>query len=260
MWCPSATLSVWANAWLAGRAAPDDVLDALSLWAPTQSVAAHDAVAAGDTGLPWPDARDTGAVSLLSTVRGTARARAAATIHPVSPAPGDVRGLPAGTEFARYALAAGEAVIIADREAAIGLVPELRPDGADAVSTLCWTVYALPAPPPTEQHDLGQAEYAMRSAVRSAADALTTLGARYTGPDDPRSLIEQLLECARQHRIPDHAPQRAVRVLQSAAHIDAIAAVGAGVIGAETLRPLAAVVRSARSAALDTILRSAWSA
>ena len=55
MWCPSVSLSVWANAWLAGVAAPDDVLDALSQWAPRHSVTAYDAVAAGRTGLPWPD-------------------------------------------------------------------------------------------------------------------------------------------------------------------------------------------------------------
>lgn len=69
MWCPSVSLSIWANAWLAGKAAPDDVLDALSLWAPTQSVAAYDAVAAGHTGLPWPDVHDAGTVSLLQTLR-----------------------------------------------------------------------------------------------------------------------------------------------------------------------------------------------
>ena len=60
---------MWANAWLAGKAAPDDVLDALSLWAPKQSVTAYDAVAAGHTGLPWPDVNDAGTVSLLQTLR-----------------------------------------------------------------------------------------------------------------------------------------------------------------------------------------------
>ena len=98
MWCPSATLSVWANAWLAGKAAPDDVLDALSCWAPTHSVTAYDAVAAGHTGLPWPDINDAGAVSLLQTLR-TAAGRAVAgtpSIKVVLPVPGDVRGLAAG--------------------------------------------------------------------------------------------------------------------------------------------------------------------
>ncbi|HRD14918.1 MAG TPA: hypothetical protein PLI79_24010, partial [Mycobacterium sp.] len=69
MWCPSVSLSMWANAWLAGQAAPDDVLDALSLWAPTHSVTAYDAVAGGRTGLPWPDVDPAGAVSLIQTVR-----------------------------------------------------------------------------------------------------------------------------------------------------------------------------------------------
>ena len=72
MWCPSVSLSVWANAWLAGVAAPDDVLDALSQWAPRHSVTAYDAVAAGSTGLPWPDMDHSGTMSLLQTLRTAA--------------------------------------------------------------------------------------------------------------------------------------------------------------------------------------------
>src|SRR5271169_4780130 len=145
MWCPSATLSVWANAWLAGKAAPDDVLDALSCWAPTHSVTAYDAVAAGHTGLPWPDIHDAGAVSLLQTLR-TAAGRAATgapSIKVVLPVPGDVRGLAAGTQFERDALTAGEAVIVTHPEdpgVAIGLVPEFGYDESDdevAVPELC---------------------------------------------------------------------------------------------------------------------------
>ena len=80
MWCPSVSLSLWANAWLAGKAAPADVLDALSLWAPKQSVTAYDAVAAGHTGLPWPDVHDAGmflvvSVLLLVLVRPALRRR-----------------------------------------------------------------------------------------------------------------------------------------------------------------------------------------
>src|ERR1700743_67141 len=107
MWCPSATLSVWANAWPAGKAPPDDVLDALSCWAPSHSVTAYDAVAAGHTGLPWPDINDAGAVSLLQTLR-TAAGRAAtgtSSIRVALPVPGDVRGLAPGTQFERDALA-----------------------------------------------------------------------------------------------------------------------------------------------------------
>lgn len=276
MWCPSATLSVWANAWLAGRAAPDDVLDALSCWAPTQSVAAYDAVAAGSAGLPWPDARDAGAVSLLQTLRAATGLRAVCAIRPVLPVPGDVRGLPAGTRFQSEALAAGEAVIAvaADGCSAVGLVPEFSADDADAGAddVLCWTVHALPGAPSVDQLELGEAEYALRSAVRLAAETLSTLDFASLGTTDtdPRQLVAQLLESSRRHQLPDHAPVRAVRVLQSAAHVDAIITVSSDVTAAaahsalhaqraaDAVRPLAGVVRSARTAAVEAILRSAW--
>jgi hypothetical protein len=283
MWCPSATLSVWANAWLAGNAAPDDVLDALSCWAPTQSVTAYDAVAAGHTGLPWPDVNDAGAVSLLQTLRTAAGRPSVGTpsIKVVLPVPGDVRGLAAGTQFERDALAAGEAVIISnpdDPGVAVGLVPEFGYDESDdelVVPELCalsWTVYSLPGAPVVDEAELGEAEYALRLAVRSAADTLTSIGLGSTGVeiDDPRGLVEQLLESARHHQVPEPAPSRALRVLENAAHVDAIITVSAGLtriatqslseaqIATDALRPLAGVVRSARMAALSAILQAAW--
>src|ERR1700709_630771 len=113
MWCPSVSLSVWANAWLAGVAAPDDVLDALSLWAPRHSVTAYDSVAAGRTGLPWPDLTDAGAVSMLQTLRTAAGPPTGApAMTVVLPVPGDVRGLAAGTQFQTDAIGAGEALIV----------------------------------------------------------------------------------------------------------------------------------------------------
>ena len=287
MWCPSVSLSMWANAWLAGKAAPDDVLDALSLWAPMQSVAAYDAVAAGHTGLPWPDVNGAGTVSLLQTLRAAVGgSRTSGTINVVLPVPGDVRGLAAGTQFERDALAAGEAVIIANPEdpnAAIGLVPEFSysdregeadDDPAPELCALSWMVYSLPGAPVPDHHELGDAEYALRSAVRSAADTLSAIGMGSAASDiaDPRGLVEQLLESARQHRVPDHAPTRALRVLENAAHVDAIIAVSAGLsrtpigtqsssetqVATDALRPLTAVVRSARMAAVNAILHSAW--
>ena len=283
MWCPSATLSVWANAWLAGQAAPDDVLDALSSWAPTQSVTAYDAVAAGHTGLPWPDIHDAGVVSLLQTLRKAAGRPSTGrpSIAVVLPIPGDVRGLPPGTQFGRDAIAAGEAVIVThpeDAGKAVGLVPELEYDESDdelvlaEPAALSWTVYSLPSAPVIDHIELGEAEYDLRLAVRSAADTLTTIGLGSTGVDvdDPRGMVEQLLESTRHHQIPEPAPSRALRVLENAAHVDAIIAVSAGLsrigthslseaqIATDALRPLAAVVRSARVAALTAILEAAW--
>ena len=71
-------------------------------------------------------------------------------------------------------------------------------------------------------------------------------------------------------RAPDHAPERALRVLENAAHVDAIITVSSGLmpiglqsssemqIANDALQPLATVVRSARLAAINAILHSAW--
>ena len=283
MWCPSVSLSVWANAWLAGVAAPDDVLDALSQWAPSHSVTAYDAVAAGSTGLSWPDMTHSGTMSLLQTLRTAAGVPVGVPAVSVAlPVPGDVRGLPAGTQFQQDAVTAGEAILINGdpSSTAVGLVPDFEYDDSDGLDEsdemelagLNWTVYSLPSVPAAEHVDLGDAEFALRSAVRSAADALGAIRAEAGGVDvaDPRRLVEQVMESSGQHRAPDHAPSRALRVLENAAHIDAIVTVSSGLmpiglqssseaqIANEALRPLAAVVRSARLAAVNAILHSAW--
>ncbi|CAN5595402.1 hypothetical protein BH11ACT6_BH11ACT6_18620 [soil metagenome] len=288
MWCPSVSLSLWANAWLAGKAAPDDVLDALSQWAPKHSVTAYDAAAAAGTGLPWPDVNDAGAVSLLQTLRTAAGQRVVPqpSLSLSLPVPGDVRGLPAGTTFQRDALDAGEAIIVtSERGVPVGLVPDFEYDDAEdnefgdedfeeipELRRLAWTVYSLPTPPVAVYIDLGEAEYELRSAVRAAADALTALRAGGTGVDidDPRGMVEQVLDADRRHQAPEHAPTRALRVLENAAHVDAIITVSAGLmpistqsssevqIASDALRPLGQVVRSARLAAVSAILHSAW--
>ncbi len=70
------------------------------------------------------------------------------------------------------------------------------------MSGLSWTVYSLPAAPVAEHLDLGEAEYALRSAVRSAADALGAIRAEAGGVDvaDPRRLVEQVLESSGRHQ------------------------------------------------------------
>jgi hypothetical protein len=285
MWCPSVSLSVWANAWLAGLAAPDDVLDALSQWAPRHSVTAYDSVAAGRTGLPWPDLTNAGAVSMLQTLRTAAGPGTdEPAISVALPVPGDVRGLVAGTPFQTDAVMAGEAIIVSRRGAdAVGLVPDFEYDDGyqdgdedseydPEIRALSWTVYSLPASPVVEHIDLGEAEYELRSAVRAAANALGALRAGMTGTDvaDPRGLVEQVLEAGRRHLLPDYVPERAVRVLENAAHVDAIITVSSGLmpiglqsssemqIASDALRPLNGVVRKARIAAIGAILQSAW--
>jgi hypothetical protein len=277
MWCPSASLAVWANAWLAGSAAPDDVLDALSLWAPKHFVTAYDSAAAQRTGLPWPDLDEASAVMLLRTLRTASGQRGSEpAMSVVLPIPGDVRGLVAGTAFERDALAAGEALIVSnDRRSTIGLVPEFdygdsESDDDDAEPcAVVWTAHALATAPSLPHQDLGEAEFALRSAVRSAAEALGAIRPEFDVAD-PRGMVEKVLESTRQHRAPDDAPARALRVLENAARVDAIIAVSSGlmpigtqtlsdaVIANEALKPLSAVVRSARIAAVTAIMHSAW--
>lgn len=279
MFCPSASLSVWANSWLAGHAAPDDVLDALMAWAPRHSVMAYDAIAAGRTGLPWPDVDSAGPMSLLQTVRtaagrtpeaGLARRPAIAVVLPV---PGDVRGLIPGTQFSQDALAAGEAVVVSGPDGdAVGIVPvfESTDENADDGGVLSWSVYSVTECPLSDAIDLGEAEYALRSAVRTAAEALGGLELSGGGAASPRMLVEEVLAANGHHRLPEHAPPRAVRVLSTAAHVDAIIAVTDGLpatgtrsasearIADDAMRPLSSVVRAARAAALSAILQSAW--
>ena len=277
MWCPSVSLSVWANAWLAGCAAPDDVLDALTAWAPNHSVTAYDSIAAGRTGLPWPDIDDTGLTSMLRTVRAAGGTRPGTSwphrpaIGLLLPVPGDTRGLSPGTQFASDALAAGEAVVVSgDDGQSVGVVPAFTGDDEepDWPTLMSWSVYALPDRPVIDAPDLGEAEYALRAAVRTAAETLSSLDLAAGGNQDSRALVEEMLEAAVHHRAPDHAPERAIRVLSTSAHVDAILTVGSNIIDAhsasaariadDTLRPLATVVRTARTAAVGEILRSAW--
>jgi len=185
---------------------------------------------------------------------------------------------PAGTQFQRDAVTAGEALIVGrDASTSVGLVPEFEYDELEDESqfesepiALSWTVYSVSIPAPTEYLDLGDAEYTLRAAVRSAADALGAIRAAGSDVADPRGLVEQVLESNRGHRVPDHAPSRAVRVLENAAHIDAIITVSSGLIpiglqtssevqiASDALRPLSGVVRTARMAAVSAILHSAW--
>ena len=102
-----------------------------------------------------------GAVSLLQTLR-TAAGPCAGRLPRGRrlPVPGDVRGLPAGTQFQRDAVTAGEAVIVTrgDVGEAIGLVPDFEYPDVDETGdepeteaepcALSWTVYSLPGATP----------------------------------------------------------------------------------------------------------------
>jgi len=252
----SATLTVWATAWLAGAAAPDDLLDALSTWAPLQRVHAADRVAAGATGLPEPHAGTAGAATLLASLR-----RAPPDdVRLVLPATGDVRGLPAGTPFASAALIAGEGVLVPTAE--LGLVPAY-----EGRETLRWAVFSVPADVPAAEHlGLGDAEHALCTAVRDSARALAELEVAREDID-VRGRIAATLRARPQPDWPEGTPPRALRVLDQAEHIAAILtaaaadtpggaqSASAAIAREELLRPLWSDVRMARRAAVDESVR-----
>ena len=192
---------------------------------------------AGHTGLPWPDLDEARPSSLLQTLRTRGRRPGIGAAGPsriVLPVPGDVRGLAAGTQFEHDALAAGEAVIVAGRSAgpAIGLVPdsttatdESDDDDEPEPRALVWTVYSLPGVPLADHLDLARpsTRCGPRCAQPPTRSAPSVRPAVSTSPTRAAGRAAAGIRPA--HRAPDDAPSRALRVLENAAHVDAILAV-----------------------------------
>ncbi|WP_067693321.1 hypothetical protein [Nocardia jejuensis] len=254
---PSATLTVWAGSWLAGRSAPDDVLDALRTWAPQQTVAAGDPVTGGHTGLPWADdetadiTRGAGIMVLLKLIRETLEGPDA-QLRLVLPVSGDVRGLPVGTEFAAAATEASEGLLVGSPgRTGVGLVPIWTDD-----ESLQWRVYSTAVPFGTEPDmPLGEAEFTMREAVREAADALQQLHTTRldSGGPSPRDLVEDELEAHSRHQYPDSMPLRARRILDTADQVAAILTVA-------EREPASAPSSATAAAAQESLLRPLWNA
>jgi hypothetical protein len=254
---PSATFAVWSSAWLAGSAAPDDVLDALAPWADAHDVQCVDDATADATRLPAPGAPVSSLTFLLAALRRLAP-RGAARL--VLTAPGDVRGLPGPGSFGSAVIRAGEGVFFPD--AGLGLVPSQVADGV-----LRWTVYPVPDPgAPAEHVPLNQAERDLREQVRQSASILTDLGVARHRPG-VREEIAAALRSRPQSLWPAGMPPQALRVLQHADEVEAILAAASvdepgGALSAsaatarrEALRPLETAVRIARRAAVAEAVR-----
>jgi len=256
--CPSATLTVWTSAWLAGGAAPDDVLDALAPWAEAHDVLAADADTARRAALAAPGTPVSSVAFLLGALRRLGGVGSTARL--VLPAPGDVRGLPGPGVFSREATTIGEGVLFAD--AGLGAVPVRV---ADAV--LRWTVYPVADPgPPAEFVALAHAEAELRDQVRRSASVLTSLGVARHRPG-VREEIAAALRARPRSVWPAGMPGQALRVLQHADEVEAILAAASGddpggalsaaaaTARREALRPIEAAVRVARRAAVAEAVR-----
>ncbi|MGV0155898.1 hypothetical protein ACSW29_21400 [Rhodococcus sp. GB-02] len=256
---PSATLTVWAASWLAGDAAPDDVIDALAAWAPMHLIGAADAETAVRHDLEWPGVTASGVPTLLRIARSEA-----AEVRLVLPTAGDVRGLPTGTEFARAAIATGEGIQIgAVGKPGVGLVPSK--EGPDV---LRWTVFSIPTVAGSaESIGLREAEYQLRQAVRDAAEVLAGLPTVATGTpgNDARTLVAEALQAQAGHRWPSTLSPRHLQVIDTADNVAAILAVAASVstnqapsvstaqTREDLLRRLWDVVRIARVASANSV-------
>jgi len=251
---PSATFAVWGSAWLHGAAAPDDVLDALAVWAEMHEVVADDDGTATALELPAKDERAAQVAGLLAALRKSG----ATTARLVIPVAGDVRGLGGSVTLAAEAVRVGQAV--AFPEAGFAVVPENVADGV-----IRWTVFDLPTTTPAEHTPLGEADHNLSTAMREAAGTLASLDLASNRPGVRHEIKERVAQTARA-RWPIGMPQKALRVLQRASEVSAILEVAAEDEGgalsssaalrrAEALRPLTDAVRLARCAAVDEAVR-----
>ena len=256
--CPSATMTVWASAWLAGAAAPDDVLDALAPWAEAHDVLAT-YPAATLTGLPGPTEPPTSVAFLLAALRRAGPdARSPARL--VLPAAGDVRGLPGPGHFSQAAIEAGEGVLFPD--SGLGLVPSTVGDGL-----LRWTAHYLPGPGRARGAHLAgrRRARAARAGAPLHLDLIAHGVARHRA--GVREEIDAALKARPRTLWPDGMPPHALRVLQHADEVEAILAAASiddpgGALTATAaqarnaaLRPLATAVREARRAAVAEAVR-----
>lgn len=253
-------MTVWVSAWLAGGAAPDDVLDALVPWGEAHDVLAADEPTAQAAGLPDPTDRPTSVPFLLAALRRVRGATNSGPARLVLTAPGDVRGLPGPGAFSRAAIETGEGLLFADL--GYGLVPNSLGGGL-----MRWTVHSVPDPaPPEEPAALSEAEYGLREQVRESASTLTSLGVARHRPG-VRQEIEAALRARPRSLWPNGMPAHSLRVLQHADEVEAIlraasvddpgGALSASAAQARTdaLRPLATAVRVARRAAVAEAVR-----
>ncbi|GAA3799274.1 hypothetical protein GCM10022380_15710 [Amycolatopsis tucumanensis] len=253
--CPSATLTVWASAWLSGAAASDDVLDALLAWGEAHEVVAADAEAAVTLDLPLAGDFPGTPVQLLAALR----AHGAGPARLVLPAPGDPRGLGGGGPFTEAAMRAGEAVLLPGL--GFGLVPVPIAEGL-----VRWSVHKVAVPLSPDYVALSEAEHGLTDAIRDSAGALQALDVARDRPGVRAELAAKLR--ARPHlNWPAGTPGRALRVLQRADEVGAILAIAeidepggalsssAAVRRADALRPLRTAVRTARHAAINEAVR-----
>ena len=257
----SATLAIWANAWLDGAVGYDDVLDAVTVGAETHVVndlpasqsarqgrgdgTAHGGFGADDS---RPEPARLGAVLIAGRAGGE-------PVRTCLPVPGDVRGAPATPGFRAAALDAGQGVFAGG----LGLVPGSRGDSpSSAPAVTVWRAFAVDAAEP-DVLQLSEAEHDLAVAVRETATLLRERDLTAGRAPDAREL-DRVRRASEGLRLPAGFPPRAAALLASAERLQAMLALAArdGHGGAVdragmdardgALRELATTVRRARLA------------
>lgn len=246
-----AALGCWSAAWLAGACSPDELLDSVSAWGSARVVPADAQVAQR-----YDISSDDELAALLPILR------TAESITSLLPAPGAPSGLPPARPVTTAALQAGEVLLIHTQgDEHYALVPHLRNH-----VEVEFQLHSIDFTVPPIATGLGESEYQLRQAVREAADRLSRFGAMGGSIDDPRARLLDLQQHAARLRPPPGSDERALRVLDEAARIDAILQLtseasarfgmtaGHHADGDDTLRDLGSVVRAARMTAVNTII------
>ena len=176
----SGRVAWWGTAWLRGRAAPDDLIDAIHL-----GELPHTVSGLGDDSL-----------SLLGAL-AQLRDRGATAFGAAFPAVGDPVGLGGPVPFNAAALEAGEAVVCPD--AGTGLVP-LR-----VGPTYQWVAAEAGR---RQLPDVGEADRGLRAALLEAADLLAELDVASWRPEVADELLN--LRRVRAPEAPPGVPARCV--------------------------------------------------
>jgi hypothetical protein len=238
----SGLLAAWTNAFVAGHASLDQVVDGT-----TGADQPHVV-----TGLAGPGERS-GLHDLVVCFR-----RGGEPVRVALPVPGDVRGVPGPRAFRDAALAAGEAVVCG----LLGVVPaivEFHPSSAP--TQVEWTVYRL-EDPSNDYEAVADAQFELATAIRETASALAA--ADVASRDVPAELADARRRSEHLDLPPGH-PQRAVALLAQAERMQAVlelalADPAGGAVDRfgmsardAALRPLATAVRRARVAGYSAV-------
>lgn len=193
-------------------------------------------------------------------------------LRAVLPAPGDPLGLPGPAAFNAAAVEAAECVLTEPPVQGPwwGVVPQITPFGSEwePGTLVTWRVHAIASRRATDVISVGEAERALREAMRDATEELSRLDVARWREDAADRLAVVRSGALGAEVLPPSTPPRCVQVLATAARVRAIVALaseddGAAVTGheavrrAQALRDLDTVCRRAMAAAANGILEPA---